>query len=67
MLHCGLYFYFGNKDFSSLKNDLFDFQLAYLSNELEFFMWFLAKQFALAALSVYYNYTEIVKSLSYDL
>ena len=67
MLHCGLYFYFSNKDFSSLKNDLYDFQLAYLSNELEFFMWFSAKQFALAALSVYYNYTEIVKTLSFDL
>ena len=26
-----------NKDFSSLKNDLFDFQLTYLGNELEFF------------------------------
>ena len=26
-----------NKDFSPLKNDLFDFQLALLSNEMEFF------------------------------
>ena len=28
---------YSNKDFSSLKNDLFDFQLALLSNKLEFF------------------------------
>ena len=28
---------YSNKDFSLLKNDLFDFQLALLSNELEFF------------------------------
>ena len=28
---------YSNKDFSSLKNDLFDFQLAELGNELEFF------------------------------
>ena len=28
---------YSNKDFSPLKNDLFDFQLALLSNELEFF------------------------------
>ena len=28
---------FSNRDFSPLKNDLFDFQLALLSNELEFF------------------------------
>ena len=28
---------YSNKDFSSLKNDLFDFQLAQLSNKLEFF------------------------------
>ena len=27
---------YSNKDFSPLKNDLFDFQLALLSNELEF-------------------------------
>ena len=31
------------------------------------FMRFSAKRFALAALSVYYNYTEIVKTLSVDL
>ena len=30
-------------------------------------MRFSAKRFALAALSVYYNYTEIVKTLSFDL
>ena len=58
---------YSNKDFSPLKNDLFDFQLALLSNELEFFMWFSAKRCALAALSAYYNYTEIVKTLSFDL
>ena len=28
---------YSNKDFSSLKSDLFDFQLALLGNELEFF------------------------------
>ena len=55
---------YSNKDFSPLKNDLFDFQLALLSNELEFFD---AKRFALAALSAYYNYTEIAKTLSFDL
>ena len=27
---------YSNKDFSSRKNDLFDFQLAQLSNELDF-------------------------------
>ena len=58
---------YSNKDFSPLKNDLFDFQLALLSNELEFFMRFSVKRFALAALSAYYNYTEIVKTLSFDL
>ena len=58
---------YSNKDFSPLKNDLFDFQLALLSNELEFFMRFSAKRFALAALSAYYNYTKIVKTLSFDL
>ena len=30
-------------------------------------MRFFAKRFALAALSVYYNYTEMVKTLSFDL
>ena len=58
---------FCNKDFLPLKNDLFDFQLALLSNQLEYFMRFSAKQFALAALSAYYNFTEIVKTLSFDL
>ena len=59
---------YSNKGFSPLKNDLFDFQLALLSNELDFFfMRFSAKQFALAALSAYYTYTEIVKTLSFDL
>ena len=58
---------YSNKDFSLLKNDLFDFQLALLSNEVEFFMRFSAKRFALAALSACYNYTEIVKTLSFDL
>ena len=57
---------YSNKDFSPLKNDLFDFQLALLSNELESLIRFSAKQFALAALSVYYIYTEIVKILSFD-
>ena len=32
-----------------------------------FFMRFSAKRFALAALSAYYNHTEIVKTLSFDL
>ena len=32
-----------------------------------FLMRFSAKRFALAALSAYYNYTEIVKPLSFDL
>ena len=32
-----------------------------------FLMRFLAKRFALEALSVYYNYTETVKILSFDL
>ena len=58
---------YSNKDFSPLKNDLFDFQLALLSNKLEFLMRFKVKRFALAALSAYYNYTEIVKTLSFDL
>ena len=58
---------YSNKDFSPLKNDLIDFQLALLSNELDFLMRFSTKRFALAALSVYYNYTEIVKTLSFDL
>ena len=58
---------YSNKDFSFLKNDLFDFQLAQLGNKLEFFIRFSAKRFALVVLSVYYNYTEIVKTLSLDL
>ena len=58
---------YSNNDFSPLKNDLFDFQLALHNNELEFFMRFSAKRFALAALSAYYNDTEIVKTLSFDL
>ena len=58
---------YGKKHFSSLKNDLFDFQLAQLGNELDFFIRFSAKRFALVALSIYYNYTEIVKTLSFDL
>ena len=58
---------YSNKVFSPVKKDLFDFQLALLSNELEFFMRLSAKRFALAALSAYYNYTEIVKTLSFDL
>ena len=32
-----------------------------------FFMRFLAKRFTLEALSVYYNYTETVKTLSFDI
>ena len=58
---------YSNKDFSPLKNDLFDFQLALLSNELNALMRLSAKRFALAALSAYYNYTEKVKTLSIDL
>ena len=58
---------YSNMDFSPLKNDLFDFQLALLSNGLEFLMRLSAKRFALAALSAYYNYTEIFKTLSFDL
>ena len=56
-----------NKDFSTLKNDLFDFQLALLSSEEELFDAVFGKRFPLAALSTYYNYTEIVKTLSFDL
>ena len=58
---------YSSKDFSPLKNDLFDFQLALLGNELDFFMRFSAKRFAFAALPACYNYTEIVKTLSFDL
>ena len=58
--------FYSNNDFSPLKNDLLDFQLALLSNELEFLMRISAKRFAMAALSAYYNYTEIVKTLSFD-
>ena len=58
---------YSNKDFSPLKNDLFDFQLALISNGLEFLMQFSAKRLASAALSAYYNYTEIVKTLPIDL
>ena len=32
-----------------------------------FLMWFSTKRFALAALSAYYNHTEIIKTLSFDL
>ena len=58
---------YSNKDFSPVKKDLFDFQLTLLSNKLEFFNAVFGKTFCLAALSVYYNYTEIVKTLSFDL
>ena len=58
---------YSNKDFSPLKNDLFDFQLALLSNEMEFLMRFSAKRFVLTALSAYYKFTEIAKTLSFDL
>ena len=58
---------YSNKDFSILKNYLFDFQLALLSNELEFFDAVFGKRFALEALSAYYNYTETVKTLSFNL
>ena len=58
---------YSNKDFSPLKNDLFDFQLALPSNELELYMRFSARRFALAALSAYYNYTKIVRTLLFDL
>ena len=74
MLHCRIYIYsivgyisiYSNKDFSPMKYDLFDIQLALLSNEFEFFMRFSAKRVALAALSAYYNYIDIVKTLSFD-
>ena len=56
---------YSNKDFSPLKNYLFDFQLALLSNE--FFDAVFGKTICLAALSAYYKYTEIVKTLSFDL
>ena len=62
----GYIFIYSYKDFSPLKNDLFDFQLAFI-NELEFFDAVFGKTFALAALLAYYNYTEIVKTLSFDL
>ena len=56
------------KIFSFLKNDLFVFQLANSATSLNFFMRFSAKCFFLCAkLSVYYNNTERVKSLSSDL
>ena len=58
---------YSNKDFSPLKNDLFDFQLALLSNELEFFDAVFGKTICFGTLSAYYNYTEIVKTLSFDL
>ena len=58
---------YSDNDVSSLTNDLFDFQLASLDNELEFFLRFSAKRFALVALSVYYKYTAIVQTLSFDL
>ena len=58
---------YSNKDFSSLKNDLFDLQLAQNSaKNWNVLMRFSAKRFALVALSVYNNYTEIVRTLSFD-
>ena len=58
---------YSNKDFSPVKKDLFDFQLALHSSKLEFFYAVFGKRFALAALSAYYNNTEIVTTLSFDL
>ena len=54
---------YSKKDFSPLKNDLFDFHLALLSNELEFFDAVFGKMICFA----YYNNNEIVKTLSFDL
>ena len=59
-----------NKDFSSLKNDLIGYLTFNWHNSAmswNLFIRFLAKRFVLIALSVYYNYTEIVKTLSFDL
>ena len=58
---------YSNKDFSSLKNDLFDFQLALLGNGLEYFYTVFGKTIRFGNSMVYYNYTEIVKTLSFDL
>ena len=38
-----------------------------IATSWNFFMRFSAKRFTFAALSVYYNYTEIVKILTFDL
>ena len=58
---------YSNKDFSPLKNDLFDFQLTLLSNELEFFDAVFGKTFCFGSSIRYYNYIEMVKTLSFDL
>ena len=43
------------------------FNWHYSATSWNFLMQVSAKRFALAALSAYYNYTEIVKTLSFDL
>ena len=52
-----------NKDFSPLKNDLFDFQLALLSNEKKYFDAVFGKTICFGSSISIYNYTE---TLSFD-
>ena len=58
---------YSNKDFSSLKMTYLIFNWHNSATNWNFLMQFSTKRFTLAALSVYYNYTEIVKTLSFDL
>ena len=58
---------YSNKDFSSPKMTYLIFNWHNSVTKGNFLMRFLAKRFALEALSVYYNYTETVKTLSFDL
>ena len=74
MLHCGIYIYsivgyisvYCNKDFSPLKMTYLTFNWHYSAKSWNFFMQFSVKQFALAALSAYNNYTDRTKTLSFD-
>ena len=59
---------YSNMDFSPVKKRTYlTFNWHYSAKSWNFLMRFSAKRFALAALSAYYNYTEIVKTLSFDL
>ena len=58
---------YSNKDFSPLKNDLIDLQLALLSNELEFFDAVFGKTIWFGRSISILQYTEIVKTVSFDL